>query len=58
MHNQLDIFEEENKKSYKAMYDDFYSGVRERYQKEAKERTAKQNTPISININTIKTQGK
>ena len=48
MSKQLSLFEENHKRRYKAFYDNFYKGVKERYQKEL--RAAKINKQVRISI--------
>ena len=54
MSNQLSLFEESRKRRYKAFYDDFYKGVRERYERERRAKQINKYERISILINNIK----
>lgn len=48
MSQQLDIFEQNKKSNYQKYYDSFYSGVKERFQKEREEKEKKKGMTISI----------
>jgi hypothetical protein len=50
MGNQLNIFEENQKRSYKDFYNNFYKGVKERYKSEAIEFKRRKGVAISISI--------
>jgi hypothetical protein len=48
MANQLNIFEQEQKKAYKRRYDKFYVGVKERYEEERKQAEKDKTMTVSI----------
>ena len=56
MQNQLNLFKESHKRRYKAFYDDFYKGVRERYHEQLKAEQNDKHERISILIKPIKTK--
>lgn len=50
MSNQLNLFKESRKRRYKAFYNDFYKGVKERYERERREKQINKQERISILI--------
>ena len=51
MSNQINMFAEVDKARYRAYYNNFYKGVKERYQKELREAKTIKFKTISILIN-------
>jgi len=50
MEGQLNIFKENQKNRYKAFYNDFYKGVKERYKESMREFKNDKEAAVSISI--------